>query len=63
VRLKGVDPFIFGRGGEEREHLQAAGIAVDVINGISSGLAAPASIGVPLMHRDCTATAAKASFS
>jgi len=54
VRLKGGDPFIFGRGGEEREHLQAAGIAVDVVNGISSGLAAPASIGVPLTHRDWT---------
>jgi len=52
VRLKGGDPFIFGRGGEEREHLMAAGIAVEVINGISSGLAAPASIGVPLTHRD-----------
>jgi uroporphyrin-III C-methyltransferase len=54
VRLKGGDPFIFGRGGEEREHLQAAGIAVDVVNGISSGLAAPASIGIPLTHRDWT---------
>jgi uroporphyrin-III C-methyltransferase len=52
VRLKGGDPFIFGRGGEERDHLQAAGIAVEVINGISSGLAAPASIGVPLTHRE-----------
>lgn len=52
VRLKGGDPFMFGRGGEEREHLQAAGIEVEVINGISSGLAAPASIGVPLTHRD-----------
>jgi uroporphyrin-III C-methyltransferase len=52
VRLKGGDPFIFGRGGEEREHLQAAGVEVDVINGISSGLAAPASIGVPLTHRE-----------
>lgn len=52
VRLKGGDPFMFGRGGEEREHLQAAGIVVEVINGISSGLAAPASIGVPLTHRD-----------
>lgn len=51
VRLKGGDPFLFGRGGEEREHLQAAGIAVDVVNGISSGLAAPASVGVPLTHR------------
>ncbi|HJV51022.1 MAG TPA: uroporphyrinogen-III C-methyltransferase [Noviherbaspirillum sp.] len=52
VRLKGGDPFIFGRGGEERTHLLAAGIDVDVVNGISSGLAAPASIGVPLTHRD-----------
>lgn len=52
VRLKGGDPFIFGRGGEERAALQRAGIEVDVINGISSGLAAPSSIGVPLTHRD-----------
>lgn len=54
VRLKGGDPFIFGRGGEEREHLLAAGVAVEVINGISSGLAAPASIGIPLTHREWT---------
>lgn len=54
VRLKGGDPFIFGRGGEERDHLFAAGIAVEVINGISSGLAAPASIGIPLTHREWT---------
>lgn len=52
VRLKGGDPFIFGRGGEERAHLMAQGVEVVVINGISSGLAAPASIGVPLTHRD-----------
>ncbi|HEY0845736.1 MAG TPA: uroporphyrinogen-III C-methyltransferase [Noviherbaspirillum sp.] len=52
VRLKGGDPFIFGRGGEECAHLRAAGIAVEVVNGISSGLAAPASIGVPLTHRN-----------
>lgn len=54
VRLKGGDPFMFGRGGEEREHLRAAGIAVEIVNGISSGVAAPASIGVPLTHRDCS---------
>jgi len=51
VRLKGGDPFIFGRGGEEVEHLQAAGIEVDVVNGITSGLAAVTSLGVPLTHR------------
>jgi uroporphyrin-III C-methyltransferase len=51
VRLKGGDPFIFGRGGEEIEHLQAAGIAVTVINGITAGLAAVTSLGVPLTHR------------
>jgi len=51
VRLKGGDPFVFGRGGEECATLRAAGIAVEVVNGISSGLAAPSSIGVPLTHR------------
>ena len=51
VRLKGGDPFIFGRGGEEVEHLQAAGIDVSVINGITAGLAAVTSLGVPLTHR------------
>ena len=52
VRLKGGDPFIFGRGGEEVEHLQAQGIAVHVINGITAGLAGVTSLGVPLTHRD-----------
>jgi uroporphyrin-III C-methyltransferase len=52
VRLKGGDPFIFGRGGEEVEHLRAAGIHVDVVNGITSGLAAVTSLGVPLTHRE-----------
>ena len=51
VRLKGGDPFVFGRGGEERAMLMARGIPVDVIPGVSSGIAAPASIGVPLTHR------------
>jgi len=52
VRLKGGDPFIFGRGGEEVEHLREEGIEVDVINGITSGLAGLSSLGAPLTHRD-----------
>ncbi len=52
VRLKGGDPFIFGRGGEEVEHLRAEGIAVQVVNGITSGLAGLTALGVPLTHRD-----------
>ena len=52
VRLKGGDPFVFGRGGEEVEALQAAGIAVTVVNGITAGLAALTSLNVPLTHRE-----------
>ena len=51
VRLKGGDPFIFGRGGEEVEHLREAGIELTVVNGITSGLAALTSLGAPLTHR------------
>ena len=51
VRLKGGDPFIFGRGGEEVEHLHAAGVEVEVVNGITAGLAAVTSLGVALTHR------------
>ncbi|VWX62207.1 Uroporphyrinogen-III C-methyltransferase [Burkholderiales bacterium 8X] len=52
VRLKGGDPFIFGRGGEEVEHLREEGIEVRVVNGITAGLAAVSSLGVGLTHRE-----------
>lgn len=52
VRLKGGDPFIFGRGGEEIEHLRAQGIEADVVHGITSGLAAMGSLGTALTHRE-----------
>jgi uroporphyrin-III C-methyltransferase len=52
VRLKGGDPFIFGRGGEEVAHLRTVGIEVSIINGITSGLAAITSLGAPLTHRE-----------
>lgn len=52
VRLKGGDPLVFGRGGEEQAHLQAHGIAVEVVNGITAGLAAAHDLGVSLTHRE-----------
>jgi len=52
VRLKGGDPFVFGRGGEEAQHLRTLGIRVEVVNGITSGLAAVTALGAPLTHRD-----------
>ena len=52
VRLKGGDPFVFGRGGEEAEMLRSHGVQVEIASGITSGLAAATALGVPLTHRE-----------
>jgi uroporphyrin-III C-methyltransferase len=54
VRLKGGDPFVFGRGGEEQEAAARGGVDCEVISGITAGVAAAQAAGVPLTHRACT---------
>jgi uroporphyrin-III C-methyltransferase len=51
VRLKGGDPFVFGRGAEEADALRAAGLAVVVVSGLSAGIAGPAAVGIPVTDR------------
>jgi uroporphyrin-III C-methyltransferase len=58
VRLKGGDPFVFGRGGEEATALKQVGIPYEIVPGVSSAIAAPAYAGIPITHRSCASSVA-----